>query len=61
MKTIFINTENSKTNELYKFVFKLLQRLDLSNSNIQVAFQNLSIHYTRGKISENIIKTINLN
>ena len=30
METIFMNTENSKTNEPHKFVFNLLQRLDLS-------------------------------
>ena len=29
MKTIFINTENSKTNESHKSVLNLSQRLDL--------------------------------
>ena len=29
METIFMNTENSKTNELHKFVLNLSQRLDL--------------------------------
>ena len=29
METIFINTENSKTNEAHKFVVNLSQKLDL--------------------------------
>ena len=33
METIFINTENSKTNEPHKFVLNSSQRLDLRNSN----------------------------
>ena len=39
METIFMNTENSKTNEPHKFVLNLLQRLDLE-------VQNLSLPYT---------------
>ena len=38
--------KNSKTNEPHKFVLNLPQRLDLRSSNIHVALQNLSIHYT---------------
>ena len=45
METIFMNTENSKTNEPHKFVFNLSQRLDLRRSNKHVALQNLSIYY----------------
>ena len=48
MQTIFMNTENSKTNEPYKFVLNLSQRLGLRSSNKYVAVQNLFI--TRGKI-----------
>ena len=33
METIFMNTENSKTNEPNKFVLNLSQRLDLNSSN----------------------------
>ena len=33
METIFMNTENSKTNELHKFILNLSQRLDLRSSN----------------------------
>ena len=44
MEMIFMNMENSKTNELYKFV--LVTRLDSRSSNKYVALQNLSIYYT---------------
>ena len=37
MKIIFINTENSKTNEPHKFVLSLSQRLDLSSKLIYLA------------------------
>ena len=46
MKTIFINTENSKTNESHKSVLNLSQRLDLRSSDKHTALQNLSIYYT---------------
>ena len=47
METIFMNTENSKTNEPLKFVLNFSQRLDLIRSDKHVALQNLSIQYTR--------------
>ena len=47
-----MNTENSKTNELHKFVLKLLPRLDLKSSNKHVAFQKISIYYTWKNIKE---------
>ena len=34
---IFMNTENSKKNELRKFVFNLSQRLDLRSSDKRAA------------------------
>ena len=46
METIFLNTENSKTNEPHRFVLNLPQRLDLRNLNKHPALQNLSIYYT---------------
>ena len=46
MVTIFINTENSKTNEPHKFVLDLRRRLDLNSSNKHVALQSLSIYYS---------------
>ena len=45
METIFMNTENNKTNEPHKFVLNLSKRLDLRSSNKHVALQNLSIYY----------------
>ena len=46
METMFMNTENTKTNELHKFVFILSQRLDIKSSNKHVPLQNLSVYYT---------------
>ena len=46
METIFINTENSKTNKPHKIVLNLSQRLDLVSSDIHVVLKNLSIYYT---------------
>ena len=44
METIFINTENSKTTELHKFVLILSKRLDWRSSSKHIALQNLSIY-----------------
>ena len=46
MKTIFMNTENGKTNEPYNFVLNLSQGLDLRSWNKHVAFQSFCIYYT---------------
>ena len=46
MEVIFMNTQNSKTNEPHKFVLNLSQRLDLRSSNKHVTLQNLTIYYT---------------
>ena len=46
METIFMNTENSKTNEPHKFVLNLSEILDLNSSNKYLALQKLSIYYT---------------
>ena len=40
METIFMNTENSKTNEPHEFALNLSQRLDLRSSNKDVTLQN---------------------
>ena len=52
METIFMNTENSKTNEPHKFVLNLSQRLDLKSSAKYVGLQNLSIYYTWKNITK---------
>ena len=44
MKTVYMNTENSKTNEPQKFVLNLSQRLNSRSSNKHVALQNSSTY-----------------
>ena len=46
METIFMNTENSISNEPHKFALNLSQKLGLRSSKKHVALQNLSIYYT---------------
>ena len=46
MKTIFMNTENSKTNEPHIFRLSLSDKLNLKNPNKNIALGNLSIYYT---------------
>ena len=44
METIFMNTENSKTNEHHKFRLTLAVELILKDSNENMALANLSIY-----------------
>ena len=46
MKTIFMNTKNSKTNELHRFRLSLADKLNLKNPSKNIALGNLSICYT---------------
>ena len=46
MKTIFMNTRNSKSSKPQKFVLNLSQRLDSKSSSKHVVLQNVSIYYT---------------
>ena len=46
METIFINTENSKTDESHRFKLDLTNKLNLKNPNKNMALANLSIYYT---------------
>ena len=43
METIFMNTENGKTNERKKFRLTLAEKLNLKDSNKNMALANLSI------------------
>ena len=45
-KKIFINIENSKTNEPHRFKLDLTDKLNLKNPNKNMALANLSIYYT---------------
>ena len=46
MKTIFTNSENSKTSKSYILVLKLTNKLDLRFGEKNIALSNLSICYT---------------
>ena len=46
METIFINTLNSKTNESSKLIYQFTDKLNLKNSNKNMALASLSIYYT---------------
>ena len=46
METIFMNTENSNTNEPHRFKLDLTDKLNLKNPNKNMALANLSIYYT---------------
>ena len=43
---MFMNTENSKSNEPHKFRLSLSDKLNLKNPNKNIALGNLSIYYT---------------
>ena len=46
-ETIFMNTENSKTNESYKFIHQFTGKLNLKTpNNKKIGLVNLSIYYT---------------
>ena len=46
METFFMNTKNSKNNELHRFKYHLIDKLDLKIPNKNMALANLSIYYT---------------
>ena len=46
METIFMNTENSKTNESHRFKLDLTDNINLKNPKKNMALVNLSIYYT---------------
>ena len=46
METIFMNRENSKTNEPHRFKLHLADKLNLKNPKKNIALVNLSIYYT---------------
>ena len=47
METIFMNTENSKTNESNKFIYQFTDKLNLKTpNNGNIGLVNLSIYYT---------------
>ena len=46
METIFMNTENSKTNEPHRFRLTLADQLNRKDLNKNMALANLGIYYT---------------
>ena len=46
MKTIFMNTKNSKTSEPHKCILELTDKFNLKSPNKNMASANLSIYYT---------------
>ena len=46
METIFMNAENSKTNEPHRFRLDLVDKRNLKNPKKNIALVNLSIYYT---------------
>ena len=50
METIFMSTQNSKTNETHRFRLSLVDTLNLKDSNKNMALANLSIYYTQKNI-----------
>ena len=46
METIFMNTENSKTNEPHRFKLDLADKLNLKTPKKNMALTNLNIYYT---------------
>ena len=61
MKTIFMNTENSKTSEPHKSVLNLSQRLKLRGSNKHISLQYLSIYYTWKSIRKQYKNILRIN
>ena len=50
METIFMNTENSKTNEPHRFRLSQADKLNLKGSSKNMVLANLSIYYKRKNI-----------
>ena len=50
METVFMNTENSKTNKSNKFSYDFTDKLNFENSNKNIVLVNLSIYYLRKNI-----------
>ena len=50
METIFVNRQNSKTSDPYRFRLDLTDKLNLKDPKKNIALANLSIYYTRKNI-----------
>ena len=54
METIFLKSENGKTNECHKFKLNLAHKTDLKNLNKNIALVNLRIYYAWKNIKHQI-------
>ena len=45
MDTIFMNSENGQTTDLYKLLLKLLDKINLKRSDKYIALSNFCIYY----------------
>ena len=58
METIFMKTENSKTNDSIKFIYQFTDKLNLKTpNNKNIGLVNLSISYTWKSINQNTTTT----
>ena len=58
METIFMKTENSKTNDSIKFIYQFTDKLNLKTpNNKNIGLVNLSISYTWKNINQNTTTT----
>ena len=46
MDTIFMNSKNSKTSEIYVLILKLTDKLDLRKGEKIIVLSNLSIYFS---------------
>ena len=46
METIFLSTENSKTNEPHRFRLTVADKINLKDPNKNMALANLTVYYT---------------
>ena len=58
METFFMNSKNSKTSELNRFKYDLIDKLDFKNPTKNMALANLSIYYTWKNVKSTYNKNI---
>ena len=56
METIFLNTENSKTNEPHKFILSLADKHNLKNPNKNMALANYTWKNIKSAYNNNKVK-----
>ena len=56
METIFLNTENSKTNEPHKFILSLADKHNLKNPNKNMALANYTWKNIKSACNNNKVK-----